>query len=215
MRFQLFILLGLACAYVTGAYYTNHQPSDYNATTYHQSVSTLRDGDILFQTSNSQQSQAIQLATHSKYSHCGIVFYENGKPYVYEAVQPVTKTPLANWTNGHYVAKRLKNADKVLTADVLQRMKVEAKKFYGKDYDIYFDWDDDQLYCSELVYKIYERGADVKVGELKKLKDYDLSNTLVKEQLKQRYGNDIPYDEAMISPGAIYESSLLEEVDSK
>jgi hypothetical protein len=162
MRFQLFILISLACAYATGAYYSNYQPTDYNAATaFHQGVSdnALRDGDILFQTSNSDASRAIQLATHSKYSHCGILFYENGEAFVYEAVQPVTKTPLASWTSGHFVAKRLKNADKVLTADALQKMKAETKKFYGKDYDLHFDWDDDQLYCSELVYKVYERGA--------------------------------------------------------
>ena len=233
MRFQIFILLGLAFAYATGAYYTNTKPTDIaSAAAFHQAVSTdvsssrfqtnasftplqthaLRDGDIVFNTSNSTQSKAIQYATKSKYSHCGIVFFENGKPFVYEAVQPVKKTPLAEWTADHYVAKRLKNADDVLTPEVLQKMKAEAKRFHGKNYDLYFNWSDDQLYCSELVYKIYERGAGLKVGELKKLKDYDLSNALVQEQLKQRYGKDIPYDEQMISPGAIFESDLLSTV---
>ena len=233
MRFQIFILLGLAFAYATGAYYTNTKPTDASThAALHQPVLLnakaldphagltltpaqahgLRDGDILFNTSNSAQSKAIQYATKSKYSHCGIVFFENGKPFVYEAVQPVTKTPLSEWTSHHFVAKRLKNADAVLTPDVLQKMKAEAKRFYGKNYDLYFNWSDDQLYCSELVYKIYERGAGLKVGELKKLKDYDLSHALVQEQLKQRYGNDIPYNEAMISPGAIFESDLLTTV---
>lgn len=31
------------------------------------------DGDIIFQTSKSSQSQAIQVATHSKYSHMGVL----------------------------------------------------------------------------------------------------------------------------------------------
>ncbi len=46
----------------------------------------LQDGDIVFQASFSQQSKAVEIATNSPYSHCGIVFYENGKAYVYEAV---------------------------------------------------------------------------------------------------------------------------------
>ena len=33
----------------------------------------LQNGDIIFQSSQSDQSIAIQLATHSKYSHMGIV----------------------------------------------------------------------------------------------------------------------------------------------
>ena len=49
----------------------------------------LQDGDIIFQSSNSPLSIAIQLATKSKYSHCGIIFKEKGAWYVYEAVQPV------------------------------------------------------------------------------------------------------------------------------
>ncbi|HZF99727.1 MAG TPA: YiiX/YebB-like N1pC/P60 family cysteine hydrolase, partial [Chitinophagales bacterium] len=107
---------------------------------------------------------------------------------------------------------RLKNADDVLTPEVLQKMKAEAKRYHGKNYDLHFNWSDDQLYCSELVYKIYERGAGLKIGELKKLKDYDLSHELVQQQLKARYGADIPYEEAMISPGAIFDSELLSTV---
>jgi len=34
----------------------------------------LRDGDIIFQTSRSELSIPIQKATHSPYSHMGIVF---------------------------------------------------------------------------------------------------------------------------------------------
>lgn len=34
---------------------------------------TLKDGDIIFQTSLSGQSKAIQAATGSPYSHCGII----------------------------------------------------------------------------------------------------------------------------------------------
>jgi hypothetical protein len=54
----------------------------------------IKNGDIIFQTSLSQQSKAIQLATNSKYSHCGIIYKDNGQFYVYEAVQPVKITCL-------------------------------------------------------------------------------------------------------------------------
>ena len=59
----------------------------------------LKDGDLIFQTSRSSQSKAIQLATNSQYSHCGIVFKEGNSFYVFEAVQPVKRTPLAEWSH--------------------------------------------------------------------------------------------------------------------
>jgi len=67
----------------------------------------LRDGDLIFQTSRSEQSTAIEKATHSPYSHMGIVFLRNGNPHVYEAIKTVQYTPLRKWVErgegGHYV----------------------------------------------------------------------------------------------------------------
>ena len=59
----------------------------------------LRDGDIIFQTSRSEQSTAIQKATRSQYSHMGIVFLRNGTPHVYEAIKTVQYTPLRKWVD--------------------------------------------------------------------------------------------------------------------
>ena len=46
-------------------------------------------------------------------------------------------------------------------------MKKIGDSYKGKNYDIYFNWNDDELYCSELIWKIYEQGAGLKIGELK------------------------------------------------
>ena len=59
----------------------------------------FRDGDIIFQTSRSEQSIAIQKATRSQYSHMGIVFLRNGSPHVYEAIKTVQYTPLRKWVD--------------------------------------------------------------------------------------------------------------------
>lgn len=177
----------------------------------------FHDGDIIFQTSSSGQSYAIQLATHSIYSHCGIVFNDNGKWYVYEAVQPVIKTPVQQWIargdDGIYVVKRLKN-DSVLTTAALGKMRKSVNGNLGKDYDIYFAWTDDQMYCSELVWKAYHDGTGLEVGELKKLGEFDLSHPAVKKIMKERYGKKVPLEEPMISPGNIYASELLVTVRS-
>lgn len=176
----------------------------------------IKNGDLIFQTSLSGQSKAIQLATKSKYSHCGIIYSDNGQFYVFEAIQPVKTTPLDKWIargeNGHYVIKRLKNADQVLTAETLQRMKKEGEKFKGKNYDLTFEWSDDKIYCSELIWKIYQRATGIEIGKLQKLSDFDLTNEAVKQKMKERYGDKIPTEEIVISPAAIFDSELLTTV---
>jgi hypothetical protein len=57
----------------------------------------LKNGDIIFHTSLSKQSIAIQKATKSKYSHCGIVFIEGKDTFVLEAIEPVQYTPINKW----------------------------------------------------------------------------------------------------------------------
>ena len=173
----------------------------------------IKNGDLIFQTSLSSQSQAIQLATNSKYSHCGIVYIENGQFYVFEAIQPVKTTPLDKWIargkDGHYVIKRLKNADQILTEETLQKMKAVGEKFRGKNYDLTFEWSDDKIYCSELIWKIYQRATGIELGKLQKLSEFDLTNDLVKKKIKERYGDKIPTEETVISPDALFDSELL------
>lgn len=179
----------------------------------------MQDGDIIFQSSMSGQSYAIQLATHSRYSHCGLLFRENGKWYVYEAVQPVKKTSLDAWiTHGdgnHYVVKRLKSSPAGIDSAESSKLKAEVRKHLGKNYDLAFDWSDDKIYCSELVWKSYHEATGLEIGHTRPLGDYDLSNPIVKKKLKQRYGNNIPVNEPMISPGSIFESELLATVMEK
>lgn len=178
--------------------------------------SKIKNGDLIFQTSLSGQSKAIQLATNSKYSHCGIIYSNNGQFYVFEAIQSVKTTPLDKWIargkDGHYVIKRLKNADQVLIPETLQKMKQEGEKLKGKNYDLTFEWSDDKIYCSELIWKIYKRATGLEVGKLEKLSDFDLTNEVVKQKMTERYGNKIPMDEVVISPVAIFDSELLETV---
>lgn len=174
---------------------------------------TFQSGDIIFQTSNSSQSKAIQLATHSPYSHVGIIYEQKGEFWVYEAVEPVKLTTLKAWIKrgkkGKYVVKRLKNAATVLTQEVLKKMKTVGEKYMGKHYDLYFEWSDDKIYCSELVWKIYKEATGIELGELQTLESFDLTNDVVQKKLQERYKNGIPLNEKVISPAAIFESSQL------
>ena len=177
---------------------------------------TFQNGDIIFQTSQSKQCEAVKIATNSKFSHCGIIYIENGKTYVYEAVQPVKMTLLDDWIShgkdSKYVVKRLKNADKILTTKVIQKMKSYGKLMNNKDYDLYFEWSDDKIYCSELVWKIYKNGANIELCKTKKLKDFNLDNPIVRSIMKERYGNKIPLNEAVVAPSQLFESELVETI---
>lgn len=175
----------------------------------------FKNGDIVFQTTNSDQCKAVQLATHSPYSHCGILFKHQNQWQVLEAIGPTKWTSLDEWieqgVGGKIVVKRLKNRDE-LSDDEEKKMKNIGIKLLGKAYDFSFDWDDDKIYCSELVWKLYDRGAGIQVGKLKKLKDFDLSHSAVQAKLKERYGDHIPYEEIVIPPSSIFESENLIEV---
>ncbi len=178
----------------------------------------IKNGDLIFQTSLSGQSKAIQLATKSKYSHCGLIYKDGNQYYVLEAVQPIKRTPLDKWMargqDGKYVIKRLKNADQVLTPSTLTKMKQVGDQFNGKNYDLTFEWSDDKIYCSELIWKVYQRATGLEIGKLEKLRDFDLTNEAVKKIMKERYGDKIPMDEIVISPVAIFDSELLMTVKS-
>jgi hypothetical protein len=145
----------------------------------------------------------------------GIVYKRNGSWFVYEAVQSVKLTPLREWIargrNGHFVVKRLRNSG-ALTPEVLNRMRLAGEKYRGKPYDLYFEWNDQRIYCSELVWKIYKEGAAVEVGQLQKLRDFDLSSPAVRTKMEERYGDRVPLNEPVISPAAIFDSAELVEV---
>jgi len=172
----------------------------------------FKNGDIIFHTSKSSQSKMVQLVTNSKLSHCGIIFYKNGKPYVFEAVQPVKVTPLQQWINrgvgGKYIVSRVKTP---LTNSQLTEMYDYAKSQLGKDYDLKFQWSDKKMYCSELVYKVFVAG-DRFIGEGKKFSDYNLNNEVVKVAIKKRYGNSINLNEMVITPVDIFKSSEVKTV---
>ena len=178
----------------------------------------LKVGDIIFQTSGSDQAKVIQLATHSAYNHCGIIFKNKKDYYVYESAESVKMTAFKDWIargqDGHFVVKRLRNADQVLTPSVLEKLKLAGDRFKNKLNDSYLEWSDEKLYSSELVWKIYKEATGLSVGKPEQLRDFDLTSEPVRQLMQARYGEKIPLDESVISPVSIYNSELLTIVKS-
>ncbi|HET6512248.1 MAG TPA: YiiX family permuted papain-like enzyme [Candidatus Kapabacteria bacterium] len=174
----------------------------------------LREGDILFQSLETSQSTAIALATKSEFTHCGILLKKGDEMMVYEAVGPVKYTPIEKWiragNDGRVVVRRLK--DIKLEERDLRHLREEAAPFLGKRYDFAFNWSDEEIYCSELVWKIYKEATNIDLGIPRAMREFDLSSPEVQRIMKQRYGNSIPYDERIISPQQVFESEHLETV---
>jgi uncharacterized protein YycO len=205
MKYILIFIFSWICIYSIYSFAKNNNPN------------TFLDGDIIFHASLSEQSKAIQLATRSTYSHCGIIFKQNNKHYVLEAIQPVSITPLEKWIERdekkNYVVKRLKNRNEILNEAVIKKMHTEGQKYLGKNYDLTFEWSDDKMYCSELIWKIYKRTTGLEIGKLQQLKAFDLSHPAVKKKIDERYGKNIPLNDTVISPAAIFNSELLQTVN--
>ena len=170
-------------------------------------IKEVREGDVIFQTSQSQQSPLIQIATRSKISHCGIIVMKNGKPYVLETLKTLVVTPLdkfiARGEDGKYWLKRSKK----------ENIKIKYGSYLGKPYDLAFKFDNDKFYCSELIYDIYKNQLGIELCEPKKVSDYLILGTdqlpQIEKAMKKR---GIIKEQYAVAPVDIFESDYLESV---
>jgi hypothetical protein len=171
----------------------------------------LRSGDLVFQTSRSAQSVAIQRATHSPYSHVGIVEVTARGTFVLEAIGPVSKTAWTRWRARGEGAKVTVLRPRGLTARQIDAVLTVAHSFLGRPYDPEFRWGDEQLYCSELVELAFERGAGLHLGQIQRLGELDVSP--VRDALVARYGR-VPLELELITPASIAADPKLDRVYS-
>jgi len=174
----------------------------------------LQAGDIVFCGNAGPQADAIREATDSPFTHCGIVFLQQGRLMVLEAVQPVRVATLdhfiASGSPGTLHAKRLKTA---LSREATERAWKWGSTLTGRDYDPLFRWDDEKLYCSELVWKVYQH-AGVELCPRRHFRDYHLDRPAVRKIITSRYGSvdKLPAHEWVVAPADLAASPLLVEV---
>lgn len=171
-------------------------------------VKEVREGDVIFQTSQSQQSPLIQIATRSKISHCGIIVMKDGEPYVLETLKTLVITPLdkfiARGKGGRYWLKRSN----------IENIKIKYDSYLGKPYDLAFKFDNDKFYCSELIYDIYKNQLGIELCEPKKVSDYLILGTdklpMIEKAMKKR---GITKEQYAVAPVDVFESDYLEDVN--
>jgi uncharacterized protein YycO len=146
----------------------------------------------------------------------GVIIHRGGKPYVYEAIATVRYTPLEKWTargeKGRFVVKRIATG---LSEEQAKKLRIAATAFEGKPYDLYFEWSDERIYCSELVWKMYRRALGIEIGKRQKLREFDLTDTAVRAKMRERYGNTVPLAEPVISPEAMFAAKILTTVEER
>jgi len=171
----------------------------------------LQPGDLVFETSTSSQSAAIQWASRSPWSHVGIVETTKAGPVVLEALGRVTRTPWKAWK-----ARALRGGEilvlrpRGLSAEQRAAAVREARTFLGRRYDPRFGWGDDRIYCSELVVKAYERAAGISLGRRERLGD--LRTLGIETAMAERWGGKVPRDLVLVTPASIAEDARLERV---
>jgi hypothetical protein len=186
-----------------------------------QAAVSLQTGDIIFHKSRGSQFKAIEEAQGSPYTHMGVLVREGTQWFVYEAIQPVGKASLATWIRrgqgAHYVLKRIKPEIKDMSVATHQKQLVaQLKKYFGFNYDIFFEWSDDRIYCSELAFKGYLDAFSVPVGKLQKVGELDLTGPNIKKLIREReklMGHPIDLNEPIITPLSMLTAEELIEVD--
>jgi len=130
----------------------------------------VKDGDIIARDYEDPLSQAIKRFNRidPSYSHAGIVFIENGYPFVYHVL------PNRKYNNGNICRDSLKRfcaASEINGFGVFRyhlppgavngmKQQLRAWQTQGIRFDPWFSYrSDDQLYCSEMVAKLISKAS--------------------------------------------------------
>ena len=182
---------------------TNHRVRDFLI----QKVQ-LKNGDLIFRRGTSIESQIVLLSDReSEYSHVGIIYILNGKPYVIHSVPSE-----ADEKNEYIKMEKLESflSDDKAARFALYRLRDELKdesqaaggfayNCYLRKYSFDNDYDlktDSKLYCTELIWKAYKSaGIDLLNGRLRSV-------------------NFIVVNKKLIMPSSIIQSKLLRNIYS-
>lgn len=170
-----------------------------------------REGDIVFQSlPHNPLIDAIEGATESPFSHCGILHRGSGGWLVIEAIGPVKETALDSWIERgrehRYTAFRLRDKYRPKIPEFIKA----AQSYEGRPYDIHYDLDDAAIYCSELIYKSFRRVTGEEMGRLQMLGE--LKWLPYTEVIKQIEGGNLPLERKMITPRSLSEAAQIEKV---
>jgi hypothetical protein len=182
----------------------------------------LQEGDLLFQDLDSSPlCDAIELVTPGynglNFSHIGFIILDDEKLKVLEAIPPrVMLTEIDNFLsrsndkegNPKVIVGRLKDEYKYTIPKAIKF----AHKKIGADYDEVFILDNNQYYCSELLYEAFSKDS---IFQLQPMNFLHPDNNDTLQAWKNYYselGVDIPQNQPGINPGVMSLSNKIEIV---
>jgi hypothetical protein len=174
-------------------------------------LSEKSHGDMIFQSlPRGELVDAIEGVSQSEWSHCGILVRREGKWMVAESIGQVRYTPLHLWIVRGRKSKIASYRLKSLPADLEKKLEPPIEELLDRLYDFSYAPEDNEIYCSELIYKVYERGTGIKIGEWEKLGTLNWQPH--EKFIRGLEGGELPLDRPMITPVGLTRSPLVEKV---
>jgi hypothetical protein len=170
------------------------------------------EGDLVFQSlPKGDLVRAIEGISGSHYSHVGLVIRKKDEWYVREALDKVHDTPLVEWEGRgrfHHAfdVYRLRPEYRQYIPELLHH----SEAFLGRPYDYKYTWDDEHIYCSELIYKAMFDVSGIRLGKLQRLGD--LNWRPYRRTIETYEGGRPPLDREMVTPRSMSEAPELIEV---
>jgi len=172
----------------------------------------VRPGDVVFQRSRTAQAEVIAEVTRSEWTHVGVVLERDGALVVLEAGAPVGWTPIADWkargVGGRMLVRRLPRR---LGRAELARLARLGERFVGRAYDARFEWNDRRLYCSELVYRLFELAVGVRLVEPQRWRDL-VFTARARALARRRLGRQPEPNGRVVTPAALATAPTLRSV---
>ncbi len=168
----------------------------------------LQPGDVVFQDSGSSQSAIIREVTRSPWSHVGVVVPHRGRLEVLEASGTVRWTAFPDWRARARGAVLVRRSRRPLRASDVAALVRVAATLEGRPYDARFEWGDRRIYCSELVYLLYERALGRRLVTPQRWRELRLGPR--GEALARRRLGRTPHPNArVVTPAALAEAASL------
>lgn len=192
--------------------------------TLNQLEAELESGDLIFTQSQSTQSEAIRQATGSPWTHVGVVVAEGNRMRILEAgrngVAFDRLTSFISASRNQVVAIcRLKDSARYFTPEAAQKFQASLRQDMGKRYDKLFEWSDQKIYCSELVWRAYQKATGLSVGEVQRVGELKVNQPAVEKLIAERFklnkaqlSQSALLDEKIITPASMRASPLLKTV---
>ena len=161
-------------------------------------VTNLQEGDVVFIESQSSQSPYIKVGTMSKWTHCGVVVNTPQGLKVLEASKTVRLTPFAKFIgsakNDNWTVKR---------PDQKLEKPISYSKYLGMPYDLEFKFNNGKMYCSELVWLVYQ-DQGIELCKPRKVSSFLMTRIpKVKKLMQKRH---ISMDQMAVAPVDLYKS---------